>query len=159
MHTALLHLRLSLPQLVTAGSGCEHRENKYKLMIKGKLLSMHPSCWGPNSSMFMQDAMDMIELAVSAASMLSTRADGRDRLRKGGCIAALVAMFKPGADDLVLEHIGSALGNVANHNCARQQMKDAGMIGLIARVLRLSHRPRAQVCLRSVCLLCRHGLI
>ena len=87
----------------------------------------------------------MTELAVSAMSMLSTRADGRARLREGACIAAMVAAFKPGMDDLILEHIGSALGNLANHYAARQQMRDAGAVGMVTRLLRLSHRPRAQV--------------
>ena len=90
--------------------------------------------------------MDVVELAVSALSMLSTRPDGRDRLRRGRAIPALVALFKPACDDLVLEHVGSALGNLANHSMARAQMRDAGAIGMVCRLLRLAHRPRAQVC-------------
>ena len=102
----------------------------------------------------------MVELAVSALSTLSTRADGRDRLRRGRAIAALVAMFKPAVDDLVLEHIGSALGNLANHNASREQMKDAGMCGMVCRLLRLAHRPRAQVrdqCTGLVYCACLHS--
>jgi hypothetical protein len=108
---------------------------------------MWPQCWQIcDVRNTLQDAMEMVELAVSAMSMLSTRADGRTRLRDGQCIAALVAAFKPCMDDLILEHVGSALGNLANHTAAREQMKEAGLVGMTARLLRLKHRPRAQVC-------------
>lgn len=86
----------------------------------------------------------MCELAVSALSMLSTRPDGRDRLRRCGSIASMVHAFKPAMGDPILEHLGSALGNLGNHATARQQMKDAGMVGMVTRVLRLNSRPRAQ---------------
>jgi hypothetical protein len=92
----------------------------------------------------LQDVMDMCELAVSALSMLSTRPDGRDRLRRCGAIASMVHAFKPAMGDAILEHLGSALGNLGNHATARQQMKDVGLVGMVTRVLRLTSRPRAQ---------------
>lgn len=88
--------------------------------------------------------MDVVELAASALSMLTTRSDGRERLRRCDAIASMVHAFKACMDDCVLEHLGSALGNLANHSAARQQMRDAGMVGMLTRVLRVSHRPRAQ---------------
>ena len=78
-------------------------------------------------------------------SMLSARPDGRDEMRRGRTIHLLVGMLKPGMDDLVLEHIGSALGNLANHSSARAAMKDAGIVSAVTRLLCLQHRPRAQV--------------
>jgi len=87
----------------------------------------------------------MSELAASSISMLSARADGREELRRGRSIPAVARMFAPERDDLVLEHIGAALGNLANHSAARAAMKDAGLPCAIARLLRLQHRPRAQV--------------
>lgn len=92
----------------------------------------------------LQDIMDVAELAASALSMLTTRSDGRDRMRRCDAIASMVHAFKACMDDCVLEHLGSALGNLANHSAARQQMRDAGMVGMLTRVLRVSHRPRAQ---------------
>lgn len=115
------------------------------------------ACWWhigdtSKSSVQLQEIMDVAELAASALSMLTTRSDGRERLRRCDAIASMAHAFKACMEDCVLEHLGSALGNLANHSTARQQMRDAGMVGILTRVLRLCHRPRAQACSP-----CRHA--